>query len=70
MKAKLEKEKLAQSHAQLRAKQQLDTTTETTNKTDKSTTMRGAGAHVSLQFYQADIMKDVILLDNQSSASS
>jgi hypothetical protein len=28
-----------------------------------------AGAHVHLHFYQADALRDVILLDNQSSAS-
>jgi hypothetical protein len=69
MKAKMEKEKSEQSHAQPKAEQKSNTATETVTKSEQSTTTGWAGAHVYLQFYQAEIMKDVILLDNQSSAS-
>ncbi len=68
--AKAKAEKTAQSHAQT-AEPKADTKSETSTvaKASGGTTTGWAGAHVHLQFYQADIMKDVILLDNQSSAS-
>jgi hypothetical protein len=45
------------------------TSTQAATPTTPATTTGWAGVHIHVQFYQAGVMKNVILLDNQSTAS-
>jgi hypothetical protein len=62
--------KMKQEESHVNAQQPAEAPTTTTPPSTSSVTSTGwAGVHVHVQFYQASSMRNVILLDNQSTAS-